>query len=113
MLVLRAYAYLSLSWSTFSYTAQAGQQESSAIGRADCNLVLGTSPLRLPAHWCLVRKGRLDDKQEVCPGDTTFRRASGKATVKKSLRGLLLKQRGAITFSPVTLFMNAHTKAVH
>ncbi len=50
--------------------AQADQQESPTIGRADCNFVLGTSPLRLSAHPCLAAKGRLDDKQEVCPGGT-------------------------------------------
>ena len=61
-------------------SAQADQQESPTIGRADCNPVLGTSPLRLPAHPCLACKGRLDNKQEVCSGSTTFRRAGGKAS---------------------------------
>ena len=35
--------------------AQAGQQENSAFGQADCNFVLGTSPLRLLTHPCLAR----------------------------------------------------------
>ncbi len=53
---------------------------------AHCNLVLGTSSLRLPAHRCLVSKGRLDNKQEVCPATTTFRRTVGKAPEKRRPR---------------------------
>ena len=51
---------------------QAGQEESSAVGRADFDLVLATSPLRLPAHSCLAGEGRLGGKQEICTGSATF-----------------------------------------
>ena len=63
-------------------SAQADQQESPTIGRADCNFVLGTSALRLSAHPCLTGKRGLDNKQEVCPGSTTCRGLTGKANEK-------------------------------
>ena len=85
-------------WRTCAYLSLSGQRsatgprqvnrkaqrlaERSAIGGAHCNLVLGTSSLRLPAHRCLVGKRRMDNKQEVCPGGTTFRRTAGKAPEK-------------------------------
>ena len=62
--------------------AQASQQESSTVGRVDCDLILGTSPLQLPAHPCPAFKGRLGNKQEVCPGGTTFRGLASKTTEK-------------------------------
>ena len=98
--------------------AQAGQQEGSAIGRVDCDPVLGASPLRLPTHPCFAFKGRLGNKQEVFSDGTSFRGLAGKAIEKAQTpsrglpQGFPLKPPIVITSGRGTLSMIAPIMAV-
>ncbi len=113
-----ACAYLSLSWSTYSYRPKQASKKAQRLAERIVTLSwehprYGYRRIRA----LLVKEGWTASRKFV----QAVRRSSGLQvkppksvdTVKESLQGRLLKQPVAITFGPGTLSMIAQTMAVH
>ena len=78
----RACAYLSLSWSTFSYRPKQASKKAQRLAERIITLSWEHPRYGYRAHPCLAGEGRLGGEQEICTGSATFFGLTGKATKK-------------------------------